>query len=176
MSDGRLEDEMEVVLFVGLYELLIGVVGKVMGYFEGEREGVKGGIVMSLVLGGYEVLGLLLDLESCIWDWFMEGERGWEMGKVVEMLMGIVGVGVYLYGWRICYGDLYVYNVLVSKGDGYGLLGDFGVVSVYGEEEDGVERVEVVVFGRLVGDVFGFVEERGEGEWERVMRRGLEEL
>ncbi|KAK4665291.1 hypothetical protein QC763_400680 [Podospora pseudopauciseta] len=175
-SDGRPEDEMEAVLLAGSHESLIGVVGKVTGYSEGEREGVKGGIVMSLVPRGYEVLGLPPDLESCTRDRFTEGERGWEMGKAVEMLTGIAGAGAHLHGRRICHGDLYAHNILASKEDGHGLLGDFGAASVYGEEEDGVERVEVAAFGRLVGDVLGLVEEGGEGERERAMRRGLEEL
>ncbi|KAK0661612.1 hypothetical protein QBC41DRAFT_36328 [Cercophora samala] len=171
-SDGRPEDEMEAVLLAGSHESLIGVIGKVT---EWEGEGVKGGIVMSLVPEGYKVLGLPPDLESCTRDRFAEGEEGWEMGKAVEMLTGIAGAGAHLHGRRICHGDLYAHNILASREDGHGLLGDFGAASVYGEEEDGVERVEVAAFGRLVGDVLGLVGE-GEGEEERAMRKGLEEL
>ncbi|KAK4175004.1 hypothetical protein QBC36DRAFT_31461 [Triangularia setosa] len=173
-SDGRPEDEMEAVLLAGSHESLISVLGKVTDYHHDEE--VKGGIVMQLIPDTYKVLGFPPDLDSCTRDRFTEEHKGWEMGKAVEMLTGIAGAAAHLHERRINHGDLYAHNILASKGDAHGLLGDFGAGSIYGEEEDGVERLEVAAFGRLVGDVLGLVGEDDEGEEGKMMRRGLEDL
>ncbi|KAK4205518.1 hypothetical protein QBC40DRAFT_215057 [Triangularia verruculosa] len=172
-SDGRPEDELEAVLLAGSHESLIGVLGKVTEYHHGSDS--KGGIVMQLIPDTYKVLGLPPDLETCTRDRFTDEHKGWEVGKAVEMLTGIASAAEHLHQKRISHGDLYAHNVLASREDGHGVLGDFGAGSIYGEEEDGVERLEVAAFGRLIGDVLGLVGD-GEGEEGRTMKKGLEEL
>jgi serine/threonine protein kinase len=66
--------------------------------------------------------------------------------------IGLATVGAALHAKGILHGDFYAHNVLRDDG-GHALLGDFGAASFYPAVDPAFERLEVLAFGRLLGEL-----------------------
>ncbi|KAK4133877.1 outer arm dynein light chain 1 [Trichocladium antarcticum] len=186
-SDRAPRDELAARLAAGAHESLVGVLGRIDGHpdehndddddDDDETRRFHGGLVLQPVPAEYVALGRPprdnsrggAPLELAV-------EVEVEAACVLSMLTGIAGAAAHLHARGIAHGDLSAHNVLASTADAHALVGGFGAATVYGRGAYAmaVERIEVLAFAHLVGDMLGLVAERG-GEGGGVLA-GLGDL
>jgi hypothetical protein len=145
-SDGLPDSERNACLAAGPHPHLIPVLGEIAGHPNGAS-----GLVMALIDAEFRTLAGAPSLASCTRDVYRVDER-FSPQVVRRIARAIASVGAALHGKGILHGDLYAHNVLRNR-DGHALLGDFGAASFYPPGEPAFERLEVLAFGRLLGEL-----------------------
>ncbi|KAL2258191.1 hypothetical protein VTK26DRAFT_8592 [Humicola hyalothermophila] len=212
-DEGAPADELTTFLAAGAHESLLTVLGRIEGHPDEDdpETHFHGGLVLQRVPEGYTPLSgggrggptPPLPFPSPSPSFQAQPETGESFEQPLDaptalaMLTGLAGAAAHLHARGIAHGDLAAHSVLASKEDAHALLAGFGAATDYGRGSvaagregdsyrDGIEKVEVLAFGRLVGDVLGRLGdaqgtrggEEGEGKDERAewIRKGLENL
>lgn len=145
-SDGLPDSERNACLAAGPHPHLIPVLGEINGHPAGAS-----GLVMELIDAEFRTLAGPPSLATCTRDVYAEGEH-FSPEVVLRIARAMASVAGALHEKGILHGDLYAHNVLRDPG-GDCRLGDFGAASFYPRGEPAFERLEVLAFGRLLGEL-----------------------
>jgi hypothetical protein len=145
-SDGLPDSERRACLAAGEHPHLIPILGDLMDHPEGSS-----GLVMDRIGQQYRSLAGPPDFATCSRDVYGEDAR-FSLSAVLRISRGLASVGVALHAKGILHGDFYAHNILRND-DGHALLGDFGAASFYPPGESAFERLEILAFGRLLGEL-----------------------
>lgn len=145
-SDGLPDSERSACLAAGPHPNLIPVLGEVAGHPAGTP-----GLVMDLIGPEFTSLAGPPSLETCSRDVYDPG-ASFQASVVLKIARHLASVGAALHGKGILHGDFYAHNVLLDR-VGMAFLGDFGAASFYPPEYARLERIEVLAFGRLLGEL-----------------------
>jgi hypothetical protein len=145
-SDGLPDSERCACLAAGPHPNLIPVLGEVAGHPAGTP-----GLVMELIGPEFTPLAGPPSLETCSRDVYDPG-AAFPASVVLKIARRLASAGAALHGKGILHGDFYAHNVLLDR-EGTAFLGDFGAASFYPPEEARLERIEVLAFGRLLGEM-----------------------
>jgi hypothetical protein len=145
-SDGLPDSERAACLAAGPHPNLIPVLGEVAGHPAGTP-----GLVMDLIGPEFSSLAGPPSLETCSRDVYHH-EASFPAEVVMEIARHLASTGVALHARGILHGDFYAHNVLLDR-EGMAFLGDFGAASFYPPEDARFERIEVLAFGRLLGEL-----------------------
>jgi hypothetical protein len=155
-SDGLPDSERNACLAAGPHPHLIPVLGEITGHPAGAS-----GLVMELIDTEFRTLAGPPSLATCTRDVYGEGER-FSPEVVRRIARAMASVAAALHGNGILHGDLYAHNILRNDlGDA--LLGDFGAASFYPLGEPAFERLEILAFGRLFGELLDRCPEHAPG-------------
>lgn len=145
-SDGLPDSERCACLAAGPHPSLIPVLGEVAGHPSGTP-----GLVMDLIGPEFTPLAGPPSLESCSRDVYAPGSSfPAEVVRKIARHLASAGSGLHAKG--ILHGDFYAHNVLLDR-EGMAFLGDFGAASFYTPGDARLERIEVLAFGRLLGEL-----------------------
>lgn len=145
-SDGLPDSERAACLAAGPHPNLIPVLGEVAGHPAGTP-----GLVMDLIGPEFSSLAGPPSLETCSRDVYHHG-ASFPTEVVMEIARQLASTGVALHARGILHGDFYAHNVLLDR-EGMAFLGDFGAASFYPPHDARFERIEVLAFGRLLGEL-----------------------
>jgi len=145
-SDGLPDSERSACLAAGPHPNLIPVLGEVAEHPAGTP-----GLVMELIGPESTILAGPPSFETCSRDVYDPG-AAFPAAVVVKIARHLASAAAALHGKGILHGDFYAHNVLRDR-DGAALLGDFGAAAFYPPEEARLERIEVLAFGRLLGEL-----------------------
>jgi hypothetical protein len=145
-SDGLPDSERNACLAAGPHPHLIPVLGEIAGHPAGAS-----GLVMALIDAEFRTLAGPPSLATCTRDIYAEGER-FSPEVVLRIARAIASVAASLHEKGILHGDLYSHNLLRDAA-GDCRLGDFGAASFYLPGNPAFERLEVLAFGRLIGEL-----------------------
>lgn len=145
-SDGLPESERAACLAAGPHPSLIPVLGEVAGHPAGTP-----GLVMDLIGPEFSVLAGPPSLETCSRDVYDPGAT-FSPEVVAKIARQLAAAGAALHARGILHGDFYAHNVLRDR-EGAAFLGDFGAASFYPPGDSRFESIEVLAFGRLLGEL-----------------------
>ena len=145
-SDGLPDSERNACLAAGPHPHLIPVLGDLLGHPEG-----LSGLVMERISAEFRALAGPPSLATCSRDVYGADER-FSPEVALRIARAMASVAAALHGKGILHGDLYAHNILRNDA-GHALLGDFGAASFYPRAESAFERLEVLAFGRLLGEL-----------------------
>lgn len=145
-SDGLPDSERAACLAAGPHPNLIPVLGEVAGHPDG-----KAGLVMDLIGTDFTILAGPPSLETCSRDVYPP-ELRLSARWVENLARGTAAAAAALHAKGLMHGDLYAHNVLASA-DGDCRLGDFGAASFYPAGDPRFEKIEVLAYGRLLGEL-----------------------
>jgi hypothetical protein len=145
-SDGLPDSERAASLAAGPHPNLIPVLGEVAGHPAGTP-----GLVMERIGPEFTTLAGPPSLETCSRDVYPP-EASFPAALVWKIARHLAAAGAALHAKGILHGDFYAHNVLRDR-EGAALLGDFGAASFYPPGEPRLERIEVLAFGRLLGEM-----------------------
>jgi len=151
-SDGLPDSERAACLAAGPHPNLIPVFGELAGHPAGTP-----GLVMELIGPEFTILAGPPSLETCSRDVYAP-EASFPAAVVLKIARHLATAGAALHAKGILHGDFYAHNVLRDR-EGTALLGDFGAASFYPPEDARLERIEVLAFGRLLGELLDRSEE-----------------
>ncbi|RYD22328.1 MAG: protein kinase [Verrucomicrobiaceae bacterium] len=151
-SDGLPDSEMSACLAAGNHPGLIGALGRISNHPEDRH-----GLVMPLVDPGFTSLAGPPDFDSCTRDIYAPDFR-LSPTQVLRAARDLSSAALHLHERGVLHGDFYAHNILRNP-DGGCLLGDFGAATLLPPGAP-VERIEVLAFGILLGELL----ERTEGE------------
>lgn len=147
-SDGLPEREMAACLAAGEHSNLTGAVGRL----EGHPNGVEG-LLMPLLPSDWRVLAGPPSRESCSRDIYAPGLR-LDLDIVLRLARDVAAGAAHLHARGLSHGDLYAHNTLWDGATGAAVLSDFGAASFLpGGPGDPLARLDVLAFGRLLGEV-----------------------
>ena len=164
-SDGLPDSERAACLAAGPHPNLITVLGEVAGHPAGTA-----GLVMELIGPDFTSLAGPPSLESCSRDVYPPAVR-FSLPVLRTIARGMASAAAALHAKGLMHGDFYAHNVLWNAG-GDCRLGDFGAASFYPAAEPAFERIEVLAFGRMLGELLARCDER-TAEWEALAARCL---
>jgi hypothetical protein len=162
-SDGLPDRERAACLSAGDHPNLIPVLGELAGHPAGSP-----GLVMDLVGPEFTSLAGPPSLESCSRDIYPTDAR-FSLAVVRKIARGMAAAAAALHAKGLMHGDFYAHNVLWSA-DGDCRLGDFGAASFYPPGEPAYERLEVLAFGRMLGELLDRCDESAS-DWEALAAR-----
>ena len=145
-SDGLPDSERAACLAAGHHPNLIPVLGDLVNHPAGTP-----GLVMELIGPECTSLAGPPSFETCSRDVYAPG-TAFPAEVVLKIARHLASAGAALHGKGILHGDFYAHNVLRDH-DGTALLGDFGAAAFYPPQEGRFERIEVLAFGRLLGEL-----------------------
>ncbi len=145
-SDGLPESERTACLAPGPHPNLIPIVGEVTGHPDRTP-----GLVMELIGPEFAALAGPPSLETCSRDVY-QPEESFPAGVVLKIARHLASAGAALQVKGILHGDFYAHNVLRDR-EGAAFLGDFGAASFYPPDDARFEKLEVLAFGRLLGEL-----------------------
>lgn len=162
-SDGLPESERAACLAAGPHPGLIPVLGEVAGHPAGTP-----GLVMELVGPEFIPLAGPPSLETCSRDVYAPA-TAFPAATVEKIARQLAAAGAALHAKGILHGDFYAHNVLRDP-QGNALLGDFGAASFYPPGDTRFEKIEVLAFGRLLGELLDRCPDPLPG-WQAIARR-----
>jgi hypothetical protein len=145
-SDGLPDSERNACIVAGPHPHLIPILGEISGHPTGAS-----GLVMELIGAEFRTLAGPPSLATCSRDVYAADER-FSPDVVLRIARAMASVAAALHENGILHGDLYAHNVL-RDAEGDCRLGDFGAASFYPPGELAFERLEVLAFGRLLGEL-----------------------
>lgn len=146
-SDGLPHDEMLSCIEAGTHNHLVKVIGQLQNHPE-----QKEGLLLELIPGDYNNLGMPPDFITCTRDTFMK-ECVFSINHIKVILRGISSAMMHLHTNHIMHGDLYAHNILINS-EAHALLGDFGAATIYENEyKNFFEKIDVRAFGCLMDDL-----------------------
>lgn len=161
-SDGLPDSERRACLAAGPHPHLIPVLGDLLDHPEGSS-----GLVMDRIGPEFTSLAGPPSLATCSRDVYADEAR-FSLPVVEKIARGLASVGVGLHVKGILHGDFYAHNVLWDDG-GHALLGDFGAASFYPPGAGRFEKLEVLAFGRLLGELLDHCPEE-HGGWRALAK------
>ena len=155
-SDGSPLNEMAACIAAGDHRQLVRLAGRIDNHPE-----QLPALVMQLIDPSWFNLAGPPSLASCTRDTY-PAERRLSLSSVRRLAGAIASVAAHLHGHGITHGDLYAHNILCDE-EGDCLLGDFGAASFYPQDGStaavALQRIEVLAFGVLLGELLGCCEE-----------------
>jgi len=155
-SDGSPLNEMAACIAAGDHRQLVRLAGRIDNHPE-----QLPALVMQLIDPSWFNLAGPPSLASCTRDTY-PAERRLSLSSVRRLASAIASVAAHLHGHGITHGDLYAHNILCDEA-GDCLLGDFGAASFYPQDGStaavALQRIEVLAFGVLLGELLGCCEE-----------------
>ncbi|MCW1887236.1 leucine-rich repeat-containing serine/threonine-protein kinase [Luteolibacter flavescens] len=145
-SDGLPDSERRASLAAGSHPGFIPVLGDLAGHPAGAA-----GLVIDRIGPEYRPLAGPPDFATCSRDVYAPGES-FSLPVVGKIARGLASAGAALHAKGILHGDFYAHNVL-RDADGHAMLGDFGAASFYPAGDARFEKIEVLAFGRLLGEL-----------------------
>jgi hypothetical protein len=145
-SDGLPDSERTASLAAGPHPNLIPVLGEVAGHPAGTP-----GLVMERIGPEFTPLAGPPSLETCSRDLYHPG-AAFPAAVVWKIARQLASTGAALHAKGILHGDFYAHNVLRDQA-GAAFLGDFGAASFYPRNDARFEKIEVLAFGRLLGEL-----------------------
>jgi hypothetical protein len=155
-SDGLPDSERCTCLAARPHPNLIPVLGEVAGHPAGMP-----GLVMDLIGPDFAALAGPPSLETCSRDVYAPGSS-FPVEVVMKIARHLASAGAALHGKGILHGDFYAHNVLRDR-EGAAFLGDFGAASFYPPDDVRFEKLEVLAFGRLLGELLDRCPDRISG-------------
>ena len=153
-SDGNPDDEMNATIAAGNYPGLLPMAGVISHHPEGRK-----GLVMQLLTGEYNILGLPPTFVSCTRDVFTEGQHI-TLNLAKHIAVTVAGVCAHLHASGIMHGDLYAHNILTDRRSRT-IVSDFGAACFYNRTDKQMqllEKIEVAAFGHLLEDLVSISE------------------
>ncbi len=145
-SDGLPDSERTACIAAGPHPNLIPVLGEVAGHPDRTP-----GLVMDLIGPEFTTLAGPPSLETCSRDVYHPAAT-FPAEVVMKITLDLAAAGAALHSKGILHGDFYAHNVLRDR-EGAAFLGDFGAASFYPPEDARFEKLEVLAFGRLLGEL-----------------------
>lgn len=145
-SDGLPESERAACLAAGPHPGLIPVLGDLTGHPDRTP-----GLAMERIGPEFTPLAGPPSLETCSRDVYAPGSA-FPAATVVKIARRLASAGAALHAKGILHGDFYAHNVLRDPA-GNAVLGDFGAASFYPPGDARFEQIEVLAFGRLLGEL-----------------------
>ena len=161
-SDGLPDSERCACLAAGPHPNLIPVLGEVAEHPAGTP-----GLVMDLIGPEFTILAGPPSLETCSRDVYPP-EASFPAAVVMQIARHLATAGAALHAKGILHGDFYAHNVLLDR-EGMAFLGDFGAASFYPPDDGRFEKIEVLAFGRLLGELLDRCSDLIPG-WHAVAR------
>jgi hypothetical protein len=158
-SDGLPEREMAACLAAGAHPNLTYALGRLTGHPEG-----LDGLVMPLLPSHWRALAGPPSLESCTRDIY-EPDRRFAPEVALRLAGGIARATAHLHASGLLHGDLYAHNTLWDGMSGEAVLSDFGAAACLppGDEGRALQRMEVLAWGILLGEVLDRTPEAAPG-------------
>ena len=145
-SDGLPDSERAACLAAVPHPNLIPVLGDLAGHPDGTA-----GLVMDLIGPEFAILAGPPSLETCSRDVYSPA-ASYPAAVVTRIARHLATAGAALHAKGILHGDFYAHNVL-RNAEGAALLGDFGAASFYPPDDARFEKLEVLAYGRLLGEL-----------------------
>lgn len=145
-SDGLPDSERSACLAAGPHPNLIPVLGEVAAHPDRTP-----GLVMELIGPEFTILAGPPSLETCSRDVY-HPEASFPAAAVMKIARSLASAAAALHTKGILHGDFYAHNVLRDR-QGRAFLGDFGAASFYPPDDTRFESIEVLAFGRLLGEL-----------------------
>jgi hypothetical protein len=145
-SDGLPGSERTACIAAGPHPNLIPVLGEVAAHPDRTP-----GLVMDLIGPEFATLAGPPSLETCSRDVY-QPEASFPAAVVMKIARDLAAAGAALHSKGILHGDFYAHNVLRDR-EGAAFLGDFGAASFYPPGDSRFEIIEVLAFGRLLGEL-----------------------
>jgi hypothetical protein len=152
-SDGLPEREMAACLAAGQHPRLTGALGRLASHPEGVD-----GLLMPLLPAHWRVLAGPPSRESCSRDVYDPTLR-LDLDVALRIARQVGEAAAHLHARGMTHGDLYAHNVLWDGDGGQAVLSDFGAASFLPRGGGGFERLEVLAWGRLLGELLDRVED-----------------
>jgi hypothetical protein len=148
-SDGLPEREMAACLAAGAHPHLTYALGRLVGHPEG-----LDGLIMPLLPAGWRPLAGPPSLESCSRDVYDPALR-FTPDVALRLATVTARATAHLHACGLLHGDLYAHNTLWDGSSGDGVLSDFGAAASLpvGENGAGLQRIEVLAWGILLGEL-----------------------
>jgi len=160
-SDGLPEREMAACLAAGEHPNLTGALGRLDGHPDGGQ-----GLLMPLLPSEWRVLASPPSLESCSRDVYDPALR-LDLDVALSIARDVATGAAHLHAKGLSHGDLYAHNTLWDGATGRAVLSDLGGASFLpGGPGDPLARLDVLAFGRLLGEVL----ERVRGDLPSTLR------
>jgi hypothetical protein len=152
-SDGLPEREMAACLAAGEHPNLTGALGRLVDHPDKTQ-----GLLMRLLPADWRVLAGPPSLETCSRDVYASGLR-LDLDVALRIARDI-GIGAaHLHAGGLSHGDLYAHNTLWDGRTGAAVLSDFGAASFLPDGPgDGLARLDVLAWGRLLGELLDLVD------------------
>jgi serine/threonine protein kinase len=152
-SDGLPEAEMAACLAAGEHPNLTGALGRLTGHPQGLE-----GLLMPLLPDQWRVLAGPPSLESCSRDVYDPALR-LDLDVALRIARDVAAGAAHLHALGLMHGDLYAHNTLWDGVAGRAVLSDFGGASFMPAGASApFERLEVLAWGRLLGELLDRVE------------------
>jgi Protein kinase domain len=148
-SDGLPGEELAACLHAGAHPRLIPLHGRLIGHPQGTD-----GLVLDLLPADCAPLAGPPSLASCTRDVYAS-QQTFTADAVHTLVTGLAAAAAHLHARGIIHGDFYAHNVAWNP-HGACFLGDFGAASRYAVDGPlalALERIEVLAFGHLVGEL-----------------------
>ena len=154
-SDGYPQDELQACLQVGYHPNLVESLAQV-------NEENYLALIMALIPGNYQNLGLPPCFKSCTRDTFPQG-----FSLPITLISNIVSqmqdVFAHLHKNQVCHGDLYAHNTLFDS-QGNIIFGDFGAATSYQmltpTQQEKVKNIENKALNHFIDDLLSICAEQ----------------
>jgi hypothetical protein len=154
-SDGLPEREMAACLAAGAHPNLTGALGRVADHPDGAQA-----LLMPLLPDDWRGLAGPPSAESCSRDVYAP-DLTLDLDVALRIARDVGAGAAHLHAGGLSHGDLYAHNTLWDGRTGAAVLSDFGAASFLpGGPGDRLARLDVLAWGRLLGELL----ERVEGE------------
>ncbi|KAH6842279.1 hypothetical protein B0I37DRAFT_447775 [Chaetomium sp. MPI-CAGE-AT-0009] len=163
-DDGSAADEMAAYLAAGAHESLVTILGRIHGHPDEDGASYQGGIHHKKEPRGTTHPPAI------------------DPPTALAMLTGLAHCLAHLHARGTAHGSLQPRHVLASAADKHALLTGFRGATVYGHGGSsasgagGVEKIEVLAFGRVMEFVLGVAHDGGEGGEDDEKRKEREEV
>ena len=153
-SDGLPEREMAACLAAGEHPNLTGALGQLADHPDGAQ-----GLLMALLPPDWRVLAGPPSLESCSRDFYDPALR-LDLDVALRIARDVATGAAHLHARGLSHGDLYAHNILWDGGAGRAVLSDLGGAAFLpGGPDDPLHRLDVLAWGRLLGELLERCEE-----------------
>jgi hypothetical protein len=164
-SDGLPEREMAACLAAGAHPNLTGALGRVADHPDGAQA-----LLMPLLPDDWRGLAGPPSAESCSRDVYAP-DLTLDLDVALRIARDVGAGAAHLHAGGLSHGDLYAHNTLWDGRTGAAVLSDFGAASFLpGGPDDRLARLDVLAWGRLLGELLERVEGEAHDAFQAVRR------
>jgi hypothetical protein len=164
-SDGLPEREMAACLAAGAHPNLTGALGRVADHPDGAQA-----LLMPLLPDDWRGLAGPPSAESCSRDVYAP-DLTLDLDVALRIARDVGAGAAHLHAGGLSHGDLYAHNTLWDGRTGAAVLSDFGAASFLpGGPGDRLARLDVLAWGRLLGELLERVEGEAHDAFQAVRR------
>jgi hypothetical protein len=164
-SDGLPEREMAACLAAGSHPNLTSALGRLVDHPDGAH-----GLLMPLLPDDWSVLADPPSPESCSRDIYAP-DLTLDLDVALRIARDVGAGAAHLHAGGLSHGDLYAHNTLWDGRTGAAVLSDFGAASFLpGGPGDRLARLDVLAWGRLLGELLERVEGEAHDAFQAVRR------